>query len=304
MQAFRLQGKHLALTYAQCPLEPQRVIDELKQRFGDECGIVVGRERHADGNFHLHVYLYRKQKFNIRNADAFDIDGHHPNIKRGYDPKGWVEYVSKWGDVTQHNFDASTVDPWAYAANPETSAAEAERAIRTHAPRDFILHQSSVQDFINAKRPARNYGIRSLESFTLSGEQSAVLNTWAAQRGRGERCHLLIICGPPGTGKTCLARCLGPHWYFRNGLNREQFATAGAEYTVIDDTQWDAATAFAHRSLLLGDQEMTVRCKYFEKPIVFQGIPCVWVCNKMPEWAVDDVWEGFIDFFDAPRPLF
>lgn len=63
-----------------------------------EC--IVGRENHADGGIHLHVFVDFGRKFRSRRADVFDVEGHHPNIEpsRGTPEKGY-DYAIKDGDV-------------------------------------------------------------------------------------------------------------------------------------------------------------------------------------------------------------
>lgn len=68
---------------------------EPKNKFTKWC---LGRERHQSGETHIHAYLEWPQKLQIRGADLFDVDGHHPNIKPV--PKGQLPCITPcWCDV-------------------------------------------------------------------------------------------------------------------------------------------------------------------------------------------------------------
>lgn len=95
---FRIQAKHVLLTYAQCgDLDPWAVNDHLGQ-LGAEC--IVGREEHSDGGVHLHAFVQWERKFESRNQRVFDVDGCHPNIQT-VKKTHWkaYDYAIKDGDV-------------------------------------------------------------------------------------------------------------------------------------------------------------------------------------------------------------
>ena len=78
-------------------LDPWKIVTLLGD-LGAEC--IVGRESHVDGGVHLHAFFLFERKFESRNVRIFDVDGHHPNVVRGYSApeKGW-NYATKDGDV-------------------------------------------------------------------------------------------------------------------------------------------------------------------------------------------------------------
>lgn len=95
---FRFCAKYGLLTYPQCgDLDPWKIVALLGD-LGAEC--IVGRESHVDGGVHLHAFFLFERKFESRNVRIFDVDGHHPNVVRGYSApeKGWA-YATKDGDV-------------------------------------------------------------------------------------------------------------------------------------------------------------------------------------------------------------
>ncbi len=97
---FRLTGKKFALTFPQCDDEPDEVIANIRQKFGDGLKwAVVSREKHRSGDMHLHVAIVLKKKFDSRNAACFDwVAGKHGNYKTMPKPDGWLEYILKNGN--------------------------------------------------------------------------------------------------------------------------------------------------------------------------------------------------------------
>uniref|UniRef100_A0A8E7G2A4 Replication-associated protein n=1 Tax=Tarsiger cyanurus Genomoviridae sp. TaxID=2814994 RepID=A0A8E7G2A4_9VIRU len=98
MPAFLCNGRYFLVTYSQCgDLDPFLVVDKFSS-LGAEC--IIGREHHADGGLHLHVFVDFGRKFRSRAANIFDVADHHPNISpsKGTPEKGY-DYAIKDGDV-------------------------------------------------------------------------------------------------------------------------------------------------------------------------------------------------------------
>lgn len=93
---FRLDAKHIGLTYPKCDLTRQRVLDALRSIGGDNyrCAIVC-IEQHKDGTNHIHAYLCLSKCRHFRDPRVFDIDGFHANIQGLRSPKRWVDYIQK-----------------------------------------------------------------------------------------------------------------------------------------------------------------------------------------------------------------
>jgi len=110
-RAFRLQGKMLALTFPQCDMDPDLMLQKIKDHWGED-GIkwcVVSRESHEDGNNHLHIGLWLRRVFDTRSARCFDfLADKHGNYKPMTNPAGWVEYIIKDGDFTCFNINPKT----------------------------------------------------------------------------------------------------------------------------------------------------------------------------------------------------
>ena len=105
MPSFDLHARYVLLTYPQCgELAPERVGEHLESITGTKC--VIGRENHADGGIHLHCFVDFGRKRRFRNARAFDVEGHHPNVSpsKGTPEKGW-DYATKDGDTVWATLD-------------------------------------------------------------------------------------------------------------------------------------------------------------------------------------------------------
>ena len=57
----------------------------------------IGRELHADGGLHFHVFAERRSRFDTENPRYFDIGPFHPNIASVKKLPGLLEYICKDG---------------------------------------------------------------------------------------------------------------------------------------------------------------------------------------------------------------
>lgn len=95
---FILNARYFLVTYPQCGTLDEWAVNDHFGSLGAEC--LVGREIHADGGTHLHVFCDFGRKFRSRRADIFDVEGHHPNIERSKrNPRKGADYASKDGDI-------------------------------------------------------------------------------------------------------------------------------------------------------------------------------------------------------------
>jgi len=118
--SFDLHCRYALLTYAQCGTLSADAVGGKLHDAGFSC--VIGRENHADGGIHLHVFVDFGRKKRFRRANVFDVEGHHPNISpsKGTPEKGY-DYAIKDGDCVFKSLDrplergggnSSTVDKW------------------------------------------------------------------------------------------------------------------------------------------------------------------------------------------------
>lgn len=101
---FYFSARYVLLTFAQSDsLSEWAVLDHITS-LGAEC--IIGREDHADGGTHLHVFCDFGRKKQSRRSTFFDVDGRHPNIvpSRG-SPELGFDYAIKDGNVVAGGLD-------------------------------------------------------------------------------------------------------------------------------------------------------------------------------------------------------
>lgn len=93
----RLSSKKFFLTFPQCPVPKEDVLERLKSMRQELEWAVIGQERHQDGNFHLHLVFQFRRKLETRDMAVFDFlcPGHHPNIKVPRNVSATVRYCRK-----------------------------------------------------------------------------------------------------------------------------------------------------------------------------------------------------------------
>jgi len=95
---FDFHCRYGLFTYSQSDgLDHWKVLDHFT-KLGAEC--IIGKESHADGGTHLHVFADWGHRKRFRTAHFADVDNYHPNIvpSRGTPALGW-DYATKDGDV-------------------------------------------------------------------------------------------------------------------------------------------------------------------------------------------------------------
>jgi len=158
---FRLNAKNVFLTYPQCTHTANALGEHLSAlkptRF-----IKVVREKHRDGNYHLHVLLQWVDKLNIRDQRFFDFRGHHPNIQAVRSISDVHEYISKAIPDQPTDEDVFTSgelsvnkknDKWLMVANATTEQEVLDAALEA-SPRDFVLQNDKIVEY--ARKKARH----------------------------------------------------------------------------------------------------------------------------------------------------
>jgi len=155
---FRLNAKNVFLTYPQCDTSA-KVAGEYLYGLKPTRYIKVVREKHRDGNYHLHVLLQWVDKLNIREPRFFDLLGHHPNIQGVRSLPDVHEYISKAipdqpteDDVYESGeFSANRkTDKWLAVANACTEQEVLDMALEA-SPRDFVLQNDKIVEYARKK---------------------------------------------------------------------------------------------------------------------------------------------------------
>lgn len=95
---FDFHCRYGLFTYAQSEgLDHWKVLDKFTE-LGAEC--IIGKEQHADGGTHLHVFADWGRRRRFRQSRFADVEGWHPNVVRSHGtPAGGYDYATKDGDV-------------------------------------------------------------------------------------------------------------------------------------------------------------------------------------------------------------
>jgi len=155
MTSFVFSARYVLLTYSQSgSLSEWSVLDHISS-LGAEC--IIGRENHADGGTHLHVFCDFGRKKQSRRSDFFDVDGHHPNIvpSRGRPGEGW-DYATKDGDIVAGGLDRpggdglpTATDKWRQIIGAE-SREEFFDLLRHLDPKTLVTRWSELNKFADA----------------------------------------------------------------------------------------------------------------------------------------------------------
>lgn len=102
---FRMNAVKCFLTYSQCgDLTWKQVMERLNE-IGPVEQYCISYEDHSNGGRHIHCFVKWFKKVNVTSARRFDIEGHHPNVRRVKDVMGCVEYVIKYGNYESEKLD-------------------------------------------------------------------------------------------------------------------------------------------------------------------------------------------------------
>lgn len=144
---YQLKAKNILLTYAQCALTKEQLLDHLKTLCSG--AIRVSEELHEDGSPHLHAYIQSTTPIRTKNERYFDLNNYHPNVQSCRDPKAAWTYVAKDGNFVDHGVFEFKQDKrkWAEVFTAETPD-QAREMIKEISARDFILQNDRVESYI------------------------------------------------------------------------------------------------------------------------------------------------------------
>jgi len=108
---FDLSVARFFLTFPQCDYDPEEFLNNAKRlEHYKSCAVV--RERHADGEPHLHAVLCFTKRRHVRRPDWFDhlAGGAHGNVQRVRNLRASYDYLRKAGEPCTDGVNLALVE--------------------------------------------------------------------------------------------------------------------------------------------------------------------------------------------------
>lgn len=284
------KGRAFLLTYPQCQLDDHReFFNWAKSDLPHYDYLVVGRERHASGDPHIHavVYFGAKSSFGVRAFDFIDSRGKtcHPNIKavgrRVSDWRKCVDYCKKDSDWKEEGQERHADESVWRSAISATSRDDAIGILREGKPRDWVLNRRGIDYALDQMFPVQKASPPRRPSAVAGDCVPDALEEWLTgnwMAPRPERPRSLVLVGPSRLGKTVWARGLGSHAYVATSWDLSSFDRHFTSYVVFDDIPWASFSHYA-KAFFGGQRDFTVSDKYRKKKRLAGGWPCIFLCN-------------------------
>lgn len=277
-QRFRLRSKKLFLTYPQCTVDPSEALRQLSAAVS-ATGHVIAREKHADGNSHLHVYLEADNPMEVNSSDALDLTDstgtkYHGNYQSVRSRSAVLKYVTKDGEfITNLDLAPSSISPWKRARDAATndglSAAIAILEEDPKASRDLC---------INGDRILKN--LASLQSKKLKITYD--LSTFGWTEPWDGKTHTLLIYGGTNLGKTSLAKALLPDALLTRHLDKlREYDPVRYTGIILDDMSFSHLHREAQIALVDRHEDTQIHVRYSVAEIP-AGTPVIITTNSQP----------------------
>jgi len=103
MVNFRINAKNFFITFPQCNLPKDLALKHFTDKHGPNLlYALICKEKHADGEDHLHLLLKFANKVNVQSCNYFDIAPFHGHIEAVNDEQKVYEYIIKGKDQQEY----------------------------------------------------------------------------------------------------------------------------------------------------------------------------------------------------------
>lgn len=276
MPTFKYDSQTAFLTYPQCDLGINELIDELR-KVQDILWARVCREKHDDGNPHLHAVLKFTKRVQSRQARIFDVKGYHPNIQSVRSIKKSLDYVAKDGEFTDIGpvptagsaMDVTAI--WELAANG-TEEEYWKAAANARLPYQYACKFRAMQNTSKTEEIPEDY----------VGDQSrecAVLQLEPLLRNL----QIEVVVGPSGCGKSSWAKRVAPKpalWVSHIDVLRG-YRPAYHKSIIFDDMTFKHLPVQAQIHLVDWHDSRQIHCRYGYATIPAETVK-IFTCNEYP----------------------
>nr|AHM88378.1 replication associated protein [Sugarcane streak Reunion virus] len=317
---FKHRNANTFLTYSRCNLDPEAVGLHLWELIGhwNPAYILVSREAHADGEWHLHALAQSVKPVHTTNQGFFDIEGFHPNIQSAKSANKVREYILK-NPVCQ--WEKGTFIPRKQSFVTSSSESKNSKPSKDDIVRDIIEHSTSREEYLSMLQKALPYEWATklqyleysasklfpdtVEEYTNPHppttpllREPTTIDNWVQsnlfQNNTGTRKLSLYILGPTRTGKSTWARSLGRHNYWQNNVDWSCY-DEDSVYNVIDDIPFKFCPCW--KQLIGCQKDYVVNPKYGKKRRVAKtSIPSIILANEDEDW-LKVMSPGQLDYF-------
>ena len=206
---FQVRARNFIITFPQVPEHCQHEFDagtpfleRVTANFGNPLCCRLGRERHADGGIHYHIYLGFDKIVTVNSATAFDYFGTHGDIKSvRRTPHKVFDYVGKDGDIRlEHgeppadarSRERDDSNKWADIISCDTKESFLS-AVRQQAPRDWLLSNQRILEYANLYYPEEKPEYEA-PSITVERERYPEISEWENQAAIGDNRPERYVC--------------------------------------------------------------------------------------------------------------
>lgn len=315
MVRFQIRAKRLFLTYPQCTLGKELLLENVKAHFGENLDMaVVGHELHQDGNSHLHVAIWLKSVVSLSGAACLDhLASSHGDYRAMRNQKKCLEYVTKDGDIamTEGMDVVSLLEAWSKKKSQvahEVAIAVREGATMTEVEKSYssfyMMNKRKIEEYhswIQRKKAKPEMVWRGIVIRTPMSMEDSMIGAWlnsAIKQERGLRAKQLYIWGAPGLGKTHLIEELAKYLRIYT-IPREDWETGYEDgyYDLAILDEFKGQKSLQWLNTWLDGSMMRLKIKGVDGGMKRQRIPTIILSNRDPRAVYMKVDTVYVDAF-------